>query len=140
MTVGRRRLLLGAASALILSCAPSTKADSSAALPAFLQRASATVRSAYLFAAMHEKELRYIPCFCGCGADGHTSNFDCFVAGRARDGTVTFDAHGAACGTCLGIALDVKAMVEGGTPLREIRATIDRRWSAAGPSTPTPLP
>jgi hypothetical protein len=139
MTVGRRRLLLGAASAVVLSCVPSTNADSTA-LPAFLQRASPTVRGAYLFAAMHESELRYIPCFCGCGNEGHKNNFDCFVASRARDGMVTFDPHGASCGTCLGVALDVRAMIEGGIPLRQVRATIDQRWSATGSATPTPLP
>ena len=134
----RRQLLLSAASIAVASCADARA--SGPLLPAFLERASASVRSAYLFVAMHEYELRHIPCFCGCGTEGHTSNFDCFVRSRARDGTVTYDPHGAGCGTCLGVALDVKAMVEGGIPLREIRATIDRRWSAAGPATPTPLP
>ena len=134
----RRQLLLSAGALLLASCA--TAKDDRPALPPFLERASAMVRGAYLFAAMHEYELRHIPCFCGCVADGHTSNFDCFVKSRARDGSVTYDPHGAGCGTCLGVALDVKAMLEGGVPLREIRTTIDQRWSAAGPATPTPLP
>lgn len=52
------------------------------------------VHAAYRFAALHPEVLRYVPCFCGCERDGHRDNEDCFVASRAADGTVSWDAHG----------------------------------------------
>ena len=56
------------------------------ALPPDIQRAPADVREAYRFAVANRETLRYIPCFCGCGADGHTSNASCYVKdGSAAD-------------------------------------------------------
>ena len=40
----------------------------------------------------------------------------------------------------MGITRDVKEMIGQGKAMREIRATIDRTWSSAGPGTRTPLP
>ena len=40
-------------------------------LPADIAKAPAEVREAYRFAI---DNLRYIPCYCGCGSEGHTSN------------------------------------------------------------------
>ena len=53
------------------------------------------VGAAYEFAARHPEVLRYVPCFCGCEADGHRANNDCFVASRDSEGRVTsWDSHG----------------------------------------------
>jgi hypothetical protein len=54
-------------------------------LPEDILRASVDVREAYRFAIANRDTLRYIPCFCGCGADGHTSNASCYV----KDGSPT---------------------------------------------------
>ncbi len=53
------------------------------------------VRDVYTFAAAHPEVLAYVPCYCGCEANGHRSNLDCFVAGRDGEGRVSrWNAHG----------------------------------------------
>ena len=48
---------------------------------------------AYQFALDRPDLLKQVPCYCGCAADGHTSNLDCFI--KSRDGNdVVFDPHG----------------------------------------------
>lgn len=63
------------------------------ALPAFVRGASQTVREAYRFAIANPQALNTIPCYCGCGAVGHTSNLSCYVKQFHRDGTVEYDDH-----------------------------------------------
>jgi len=48
-------------------------------LPADIRRAPVDVREAYRFAIANRPVLRYIPCYCGCVADGHTSNASCYL-------------------------------------------------------------
>ncbi len=151
----RRRFLFSAASIALAACAGATSPSASTTYrpnspnaghparniwPTFLIGANPQIREAYLFAAQHPDQLRYIPCYCGCGGSGHQGNADCFVQSRLTDEWMILEPHGAACGTCVGIALDTKAMLAQGKPLRDIRVAIDKRWSAAGPGTPTPLP
>lgn len=153
--LGRRRLLVLAGAILASACAPIPQARPSptASLipplganprrgiwPTQYQNAPEAVRDAYAWAATHENILQYIPCFCGCGADGHKNNYDCFVASRAANGWITMDLHGLNCGTCVAITLDTAAMTAKGLTVRQMRTAIDARWSATGPSTPTPLP
>jgi hypothetical protein len=38
------------------------------------------------------------------------------------------------------ITLETARMTESGLTVRQMRTGIDARWSATGPSTPTPLP
>ena len=109
--------------------------------PLRYQQAPRQVRDAYVFAVAHRAELRYIPCFCGCGESaGHRNNWDCFVKEQTGPDTFVLDPHGLACGTCVGVALDTKALLAAGLRLSAIRAEIDARWSSAGPSTRTPYP
>jgi len=35
--------------------------------------------------------MQYIPCFCGCVAQGHTCIQDCYVSEFRNDGTVVLD-------------------------------------------------
>ncbi|MGE0813237.1 MAG: PCYCGC motif-containing (lipo)protein [Vicinamibacterales bacterium] len=52
-------------------------------------------RSVYDFAAQHPEVLRYVPCYCGCEAEGHPHNESCFVRSRDAKGNVTqWDMHG----------------------------------------------
>ena len=137
-----RWLLLSLALLLLAGCAKQsayTLADESI-LPAFLDGAPATVREAYRFAAANPDELAKYPCYCGCGAMGHTSNLSCYVSDRAGDGAVTFDNHAAGCGICVDITKDVMRLLDEGKPSPEIRAYIDATYSAFGPSTDTPFP
>lgn len=63
------------------------------ALPPELRKAPTTVQEAYRFALANPELLRQIPCFCGCGGVGHTSNYDCYVADANPDGSPAFDFH-----------------------------------------------
>ncbi len=150
----RRELLVAFAATALTACAAPvvTKASAQPASsllamplhdiwPMRYQQAPQAVREAYAFAVDHGAELRYIPCFCGCGTSaGHRDNFDCFVKDQTAPGTFILDPHGFACGTCVGVALDTKALLASGLSLKAIRAAIDAKWSEAGPATPTPYP
>jgi hypothetical protein len=58
-------------------------------------RPQALARAVYDFAAQHPEVLKYVPCYCGCEADGHPHNESCFVKARDAKGNVTqWDMHG----------------------------------------------
>ncbi len=100
-------------------------------------RNDARVMEAYHFAKSDQGWiLDSMACYCGCGQHtGHDSNLACFVKG---DGS-GYDPHGANCQVCVDIALSAKSMYAAGTPLKEIRTTIDARYPGY-PATPTPMP
>jgi hypothetical protein len=60
-------------------------------LPADIRQAPADVREAYRFAVVNRETLRYIPCYCGCGADGHTSNASCYIKDDSTPEKLIFD-------------------------------------------------
>lgn len=107
MLWGRRGLLLGAsgvalAGALVLVAWQHSWGSTSAPLEPFRSFQNLTgfsneeVWRAYRFGAANPGGvLNYIPCFCGCGAFGHTSNRDCYVSGFDGQGRPTFDLHAA---------------------------------------------
>lgn len=59
-------------------------------LPAYAQ-VTPELQALYSFALEHPEVLSYIPCTCGCGANGHLSNWNCYVRAVMADGTVVFD-------------------------------------------------
>ncbi len=61
------------------------------ALPEYFRKAPPNVREAYRFAIANRGVLQQIPCYCGCGSDGHKNNADCYVKDVNADGTVDFD-------------------------------------------------
>jgi hypothetical protein len=62
--------------------------------PERLQAAHPDIQEAYHYAAVNRDTLQWFPCTCGCGpTDGHTSNFDCYVAEEYDDGSVLLDLH-----------------------------------------------
>lgn len=62
-------------------------------LPGFVTSVgSDRLEQAYRVALDMPDDLAQIPCYCGCNADGHTSNLDCFVKERNGD-NVLFDDH-----------------------------------------------
>ena len=153
--VTRRRFLVLSGALLASACSPIAQArpvSTPSAVPPLAahpvrgiwpvqyRTAPQQVRDAYSWAATHENILQSIPCYCGCGSSGHQNNFDCFVSSKAADGWITMDLHGLNCGTCVSITLETAAMTARGLTVRQMRAAIDARWSATGPSTPTPLP
>lgn len=129
---------------LVLSACGGKSGSSNSAhesrLPGFVKDTPPRVQEAYQFAVDHPDELAKYPCYCGCGAMGHTSNLSCYISDQAEDGTIKFDNHAAGCGICVDITQDVMHMREQGKSSPEIRAYVDAQYSPFGPSTNTPLP
>ena len=61
------------------------------ALPADIAKAPGEVREAYRFAIANRDTLRYIPCYCGCGSEGHTSNASCYLKDASTPSNLMFD-------------------------------------------------
>lgn len=108
--------------------------------PAYV-RANARTEAAYAYALEASDVLRWMPCYCGCGAMGHGSNADCFfkptMAGLS---SLTFEEHASYCGICVDTALMVQQLTAEGQSLQAIRAAVDARFGGAAPGTPTDLP
>ena len=69
------------------------------------------VRATYDFAAQHPEILNYVPCYCGCGSQGHKANESCFVARRDPKGNVLeWDTHGFGCTICVDVAREAMQM------------------------------
>lgn len=60
--------------------------------PAFITQDDPEIKRLYEFQIRNGDLMRYMPCFCGCGGDGHRSNRDCYVRAVNPDGSVVFDA------------------------------------------------
>jgi hypothetical protein len=106
-----------------------------AQLPAYVQSMPAAVQQAYQFAVANPDVLQHIPCYCGCSAMGHGSNYACYVAGVNADGSIRFDAHALGCGICIDITQDTMRLLKQGKSVQDIRAYIDASYSRYGPST-----
>lgn len=59
--------------------------------PDFVTQAGGDVKALYEFQVQNGELMRYMPCFCGCGGDGHRNNRDCYVKAVSSDGSVVFD-------------------------------------------------
>jgi Protein of unknown function with PCYCGC motif len=60
-------------------------------LPPDIRKAPDEVREAYRFALANRATLHYIPCYCGCGAAGHTSNASCYFKDSSSPDNPLFD-------------------------------------------------
>ena len=60
-------------------------------LPPDIRKAPDDVREAYRFALANRNTLRYIPCYCGCGEQGHTSNVSCYFKDDSTPEKPVFD-------------------------------------------------
>lgn len=60
--------------------------------PDYVKRAGPEVQRLYEFQIQNGDLMKYMPCFCGCGADGHRNNRDCYVKQVNPDGSVVFDS------------------------------------------------
>lgn len=103
-------------------------------MPAEVQSAPVTVQEAYQFAAANPDVMKNIPCYCGCGDIGHTSNYDCYVSNVDASGKITFDNHALGCSICVDITQDVMRMLRDGKSPQDARAYIDATYSKYGPS------
>jgi hypothetical protein len=103
-------------------------------MPDEVQSAPVAVQEAYQFASINPDLMKDIPCYCGCGNIGHTSNYDCYVSDVDTQGNIKFDNHALGCSICVDITQDVMRMLrEGKTPV-EARAYVDATYSKYGPS------
>ena len=120
-----------AATALEVKLAPES------ALPDFARNAPPQVKEAYRFAIANPDTLQKIPCYCGCGALGHQSNYNCYIKNTNADGAIQFDNHATGCTICVDITRDVMRLQGAGKALKDIRAYIDTTYSQYGPPTNT---
>ena len=105
-------------------------------LPAEMKDQPARVKEAYLFAIANPDLLKQIPCFCGCVAEQHESNYNCYVAEDGGPGSVLdFDNHATGCGICVDITHDVMTMQQEGRSVDQMREVINQRYGNFGPST-----
>ncbi len=103
-------------------------------MPAEVQSAPVAVKEAYQFAYINPDVMQNIPCYCGCGDIGHTSNYDCYVSNVDASGNITFDNHALGCSICVDITQDVMRMLRDGKSPQDARAYIDATYSKYGPS------
>jgi hypothetical protein len=134
-------LVLLIASALLAACsggseeeATGLKMASTDEMPAKVQEAPLTVQQAYQFAVANPDLMQHIPCYCGCGAMGHTSNYSCYIAGENPDGSLVFDEHALGCSICVDITQDAMRLQKEGKAVAEIRKYIDATYGQYGPS------
>jgi hypothetical protein len=103
-------------------------------LPSEVRNAPVTVQQAYQFAVANPEVLTQIPCYCGCGAMGHTSNYSCYVAGKNEDGSLKIDSHALGCSICVDITQDTMRLLQEGKAVPEIRSYVDHTYAQYGPS------
>jgi hypothetical protein len=103
-------------------------------MPAEVHAAPMTVQEAYQFNVANPDVMEEIPCYCGCGNIGHTSNYDCYVSNVDNKGNIAFDNHALGCSICVDITQDVMRMLKDGKSPQEARAYIDATYSKYGPS------
>jgi uncharacterized protein with PCYCGC motif len=144
----RRRLFLSVLALLIVASGLLSGCGSSAApeaehelgmapladMPMDVQNAPATVRQAYQFAVANPEVMKQIPCYCGCGKMGHTSNYSCYVAEASADGKITYDPHALGCSICVDITQDTMRLLKQGKSVQAIRAYVDSTYAKFGPS------
>ena len=103
-------------------------------MPMDVQTAPVAVQETYQFNTANPDIMQDIPCYCGCGNIGHTSNYDCYVSDVDASGKITFDNHALGCSICVGITQDVMRMLRDGKTPQDARAYIDTTYSKYGPS------
>ena len=103
-------------------------------MPAEVQSAPVTVQQAYQFASANPDVMKNIPCYCGCGNVGHTSNYSCYISSADDKGNIRFDNHALGCSICVDITQDVMRLLWEGKSSQDARAYIDSTYSKYGPS------
>lgn len=107
-------------------------------MPQDVQSAPVRTQEAYQFAVANPETADAIPCYCGCGGMGHTSSYDCYVAGVDEMGVMQFDNHAQYCSICIDITHDTMRMMDEGRSTAEIFAQIELDYSRFAPPTVKP--
>ncbi len=103
-------------------------------MPDNVRSAPVSVQQAYQYASANPDVMKQIPCYCGCGAVGHTSNYSCYVQGVDATGTITYDNHALYCSICVDITQDVMRLQREGKSIQETRSYVDATYSKYGSS------
>lgn len=103
-------------------------------MPDDVKSAPAVTQQAYQFAVANPDVMQHIPCYCGCGAMGHTSNYSCYVESVDAAGKVKFDGHALGCSICVDITQDAMRLTKEGKSPQDIKAYVDKTYSQYGPS------
>lgn len=103
-------------------------------MPAEVKAAPTTVQQAYQFNVANPDVMKQIPCYCGCGKMGHTSNYACYVHSVDAQGVITYDTHALGCSICVDITQDTMRMLKQGKTVAEIKSSIDQTYAKYGPS------
>ena len=137
-----KRLIFGALSAILVGCSGSSTTTtgrapamaSMAMMPDAVRNAAAVTQEAYQFAVANPEILKGIPCYCGCGGMGHTSNYSCYVQRVSSTGAIQFDTHALGCSICVDIAQDAMRLSRQGQSLPEIKSYVHHTYARFGPS------
>jgi predicted small secreted protein len=133
-------VLVALTAATVSACSTSSGDDVQLAMlsldqmPMDVQSAPVTVQEAYQFNTANPDIMDNIPCYCGCGDIGHTSNYDCYVSSVDDKGKITYDNHALGCSICVEITQDVMRMLRDGESPQDARAYIDATYSKYGTS------
>jgi hypothetical protein len=104
-------------------------------LPDEVRQARPVVEEAYRIAFANRELLARVPCYCGCAASGHKSNYDCYVKSVDEAGRPVVNLHAVACNVCVDITRDTFRMAGQGATAAEIRAHLAENYSQYGAST-----
>jgi hypothetical protein len=136
-------ILMLLATSVLSACSsnPSSTTDtgglamaSMSGMPEEVKSAPTTVQQAYQFNVANPEVMKQIPCYCGCGKMGHTSNYSCYVQGVDDQGAITYDTHALGCSICVDITQDTMRMLRQGKTVAEIKASVDQTYAKYGPS------
>lgn len=103
-------------------------------MPLEVQNAPVAVQQAYQFNVANPELMKQLPCYCGCGAMGHTSNYSCYVSAVDADGKVKYDTHALGCSICVDITQDAMRLLQQDKTVSEIKAYVDQTYAQYGPS------
>ncbi len=122
----------------VSACSPRAQSNlhmmSLGEMPAEVQASASVVQQSYQFAAANPDVMKGIPCYCGCGNLGHTSNYSCYVTGADAQGKITFDNHALGCSLCVNITQDTMRLLKEGKTVPEIKAYVDVTYAKYGTS------
>ena len=129
-------ILLFVLPTLLVACAkqPETGLASLDQMPNDVKSAPVKVQQAYQYAVANPQIMEQIPCYCGCGKMGHTSNYACYASGVDANGKVLFDTHALGCSICVDITQDTMRLLKEGKSVTEIKAYVDQTYAKYGQS------
>lgn len=127
-------VLVACSSQAVAQSEQKTRLASLDSMPEQVKNAPVKVRQAYQFAVANPEIMKQIPCYCGCGKMGHTSNYSCYVSGVDANGKVKYDTHALGCSICVDITQDTLRLLKEGKTVQEIKLYVDQTYVKYGPS------